>query len=183
MEALDAHHQVEASIRERKEIARDDVRDSVWITRDVEPRDAGRRRKKIVVGPGAAEEIEDVDGSAAHPGKRHREIVEEPADVEVVELRRSRIPTCPPHPRDLVGRNGSSPQRVTPMRAVGHVCTSAIVRDHAAPRSPLPRARGLRRFAAPVAPRWLARSRSAKSRLRPSSSGTSGVQPSACEAR
>ena len=63
MEAFDAHHQVEASISEWKEVARDDVRDSVGITRDVEPRDAGRRRKKIVVGPGAAEEIEDVNGS------------------------------------------------------------------------------------------------------------------------
>jgi hypothetical protein len=106
MKAFDAHDEVERFVGERQKFRGDDVGHPVRISRDVERRYSRRRRQQIVVRPRPAEDVQHVLGSLTEAAKRGREVIDEAAHVEVVELRRLRAPSRAPHLRDGGGREG-----------------------------------------------------------------------------
>ena len=133
MEAFDAHDQVERLVGKGKELSRDDIGDSVWVAWNIEANDAGRWRQQVVIGPRAAEDIEDVLGLVAHTLQRRREIADEPADVQVVELSRTRPPARPLHLREDFGRERLvSPARTDCFLALRRRDSNAALLPHPA---------------------------------------------------
>ena len=91
VERLDAHDAVVAVVRARQELRRDDVGHAVAVV-DVEPDDAHPGRDEVVIRAAAAEHVEDDAARLGEPHHRGPQVVEQPAQMQIVELPRPRMP-------------------------------------------------------------------------------------------
>ena len=91
VERLDARDAVVAVVGARQELRRDDVGHAVAVV-DVEPDDAHARRDEVVVRAAAAEHVEYDAARLGEPRQRGPQVVEQPAQMQIVELPRPRMP-------------------------------------------------------------------------------------------
>ena len=91
VEGLDARDAVVAAVGTRQELGRDDVGHAVAVV-DVEPDDAHAGRDEVVVRTAAAEHVEDDAARLGEPRQRGPQVVQQPPQMQIVELPRPRMP-------------------------------------------------------------------------------------------